>query len=181
MKHKFWTGLVMVWIVSLMLCNCGGGGTSGKFQFGNSESSSSYVNWFEPNRLIATQYTSAREATIDYINIAAVETGNVKAAIYSDDSNYPATLLASQNTGVYCTGGSFCQINLRKPYTAAAKTKYWIAIIMDGQGVVGVRFPSAASYWIAKTYSGFTFPSTFPAKGSCTSGTIDLGTAAWGH
>ena len=29
MQHKFWTGLVTVWMVSLMLCACGGGGGGG--------------------------------------------------------------------------------------------------------------------------------------------------------
>jgi len=77
----------------------------------------------------ATKYALSRAGTVTQVSIYAAKSGNVKAAIYADDSGRPGNLLAAVNAPTRVTASQWTTISIG-PINLQAGT-YWIAFNVD--------------------------------------------------
>jgi hypothetical protein len=77
----------------------------------------------------ATKYTLSQAGTVTQVSIYAVKGGNVKAAIYTDNSGRPGSLLAAVNAPTAVAALQWTAISIG-PINLQAGT-YWIAFNAD--------------------------------------------------
>lgn len=78
--------------------------------------------------IVATKYTLSQAGTVTQVSIYVIQSGNVKAAIYADNSGRPGNLLAANNAPTAVRPG-WTTISIG-PVSMAAGT-YWIAFNQD--------------------------------------------------
>jgi uncharacterized protein (DUF2141 family) len=78
--------------------------------------------------IVATKYTLSQAGTVTQVAVYAIQSGNVKAAIYADNSGTPGNLLAANNV-VTAVRAGWTTISIG-PVSLAAGT-YWIAFNQD--------------------------------------------------
>jgi len=79
--------------------------------------------------VVATKYTLPQAGTIILVSIYAAKPGNVKAAIYTDNSGRPGGLLAAVNAPTVVAAAQWTAISIA-PVDLPAGT-YWIAFNVD--------------------------------------------------
>lgn len=119
-----------------------------------------------------TQFTA--RATIDlkflsiYSDIPSYlgEVGRANIHVYSDDSDYPDTLLASTGNTDICS----CRNDLSVSTTPIVKgSKYWLGVTMklggEGRWNTNTVTSGLALYNASINFDTFTLPTTFPSSG----------------
>ena len=79
--------------------------------------------------VVATKYILSQAGTVTQVSIYASKSGNVKAAIYADNSGQPGSLLVANNVATSVAAGQWTTISIG-PTSLTAGT-YWIAFNAD--------------------------------------------------
>jgi hypothetical protein len=82
------------------------------------------------NGIDATKYMLTQAGTVIQLSIYAMNAGNVKAAIYADNSGVPGTLMVANNVPTPVSAGQWNSVSIT-PTLLSAGT-YWIAFSADG-------------------------------------------------
>jgi hypothetical protein len=109
-----------------------------------------------PSFIVATKYVLSVSGTVTQVGIYSVKSGNVKVAIYADNSGAPGNLLVANNAPTAAPAGGWTTISIG-PTTLAAGT-YWIAFNGD---VSGLRLYKAGGAKQA-AYMAYAFGNNMP-------------------
>jgi len=114
--------------------------------------SGNYTNYF-----ILSQFTAVASGNMTEFRVKCQASGNLKVAIYADNSNQPGALITAMNTGQAVVSGWNTLSFTSTPIVSG--TKYWLAFISDYNNSVGYK---TSAGWLRKytaaTYSTFSFP-----------------------
>jgi len=99
-------------------------------------------------KILATKYTLSQAGAVTQVSIYSAISGNVKTAIYADNSGAPGNLLVANNAPTAVSAGQWTTISIG-PTNLAAGT-YWIAFNEDVNSMrmwksVGTK--QAAYFW----------------------------------
>jgi hypothetical protein len=124
--------------------------------------------------LILTKFTASASGKMTEFRVKAGGSGNIKVALYADNSGNPGTLITAMNTGQAVTAGwntlNFTQTQINNG------TVYWLAIIIDTNNAC--QYVSGGNYqYKVQAYTDFTYPSTI--SGLESGGSSEL-VAGWG-
>ncbi len=116
------------------------------------------------------KYTAIKSGIINELHIYSVKNGYAKVNIYNDNNNKPGNLLASNNTGQYCTENQWNIFSISN-VNIIAGNNYWIGAIgsiSEGFSCLSSRFPQTSiMIYDVKTYTSFVPPNpwseTFPS------------------
>ena len=126
-----------------------------------------------PSYIVATKFTATVTGTITEMRCNCATAGHIQLAVYSDNSNYPGSLLASATSTAVTNGTNTITFpNL----VVIAGTAYWLAANTDTNHLLADATAGSLLY-SALTY-GTAFPSTFPGGASSLNSNVDL--QGWG-
>ena len=132
-----------------------GGGTFGYTSIGASTD-------YEPaNYMMGCKFSTTEAGAVTKISAyikALSGTANVRAAIYSDNSGVPGTLLAQ--SGVVSVGSTASWVNFTLSYNVSALTSYWL--VLQWSAGVTIYFSSGATSQFA--YTPQSYASGFPSS-----------------
>jgi C1A family cysteine protease len=129
------------------------------------------------NYLVMDRYTTVAAGTLSEIRVKCAATGNVKAAIYSDASGSPGSLLAANNTGVNVSEG-WNTVSIAGGPSLVAGTGYWIAVNSSAQCIGYTPYSGGTMLFRALGYTS-DFPST-AGTGFTSAAGYHCFTAGWG-
>lgn len=126
------------------------------------------------NYLCLCQFTAVMTDLVLQIRVSAAGSGNFKAALYTDNSNNPGTLMNSSASVPVVSG-----INV-VPFPSTpivSGTKYWLAIVSSGAS----NIINATSTGGTSRYVWLSYENDFPATPSAlTNDTFEIQIAGWG-
>jgi hypothetical protein len=137
--------------------------------------STAYTSANGANLFLLDKFTATTTGNLNQVRVYCGSSGNVKAALYSDSSGVPGSLLAANDTGTPCTSGWNNITVASTPITSG--TSYWLAYISDTPCVL-YQTGGGTMMWRSSTYSSFTFPSSAGSLGGPWGGYDIL--AGWG-
>ena len=111
----------------------------------------------DANYFLLDKFTAEANGSLSQIRVKCGAAGNVKVAIYNDNSGSPGSLRSSLNTDTPVVSG-WNQINIT-PTQVSAGTPYWLALISDSR-CVGYKSTGGTGRYKSASYSNFTFPNT---------------------
>jgi hypothetical protein len=112
-------------------------------------------NW-SANYFSLTRFQAEASGSMTEFRLKCNANGNVKCAVYADNSGEPGDLITAMNTGQAVTSGSWNTLNFT-PTSIASGTYYWLAICFDTNGA-GQYAGVGTTRYKGATYSTFTFP-----------------------
>jgi phosphotransferase system IIB component len=128
------------------------------------------------NYLILDKWAAVATGDVTRIRVKCTTTGNVKVALYTDNSGIPGTLISANNAGAAVVAG---WNNITIPSTAVTTgTNYWIAYISTTNCVGYFSSPGGGAVFRALSYST-DFPASAGTGFTTSSGNHSL-TAGWG-
>ncbi|MHB8085603.1 MAG: beta strand repeat-containing protein [Dehalococcoidia bacterium] len=122
------------------------------------------------NAFILDRFSATGTGNINVIRVKCWNSGNVKVAIYADNTGSPGSLLAAVNTGTAVTPG-WNSIPITSTAVTAG-TYYWLAFIMDYESVSYQQSGATTRWYSWLDYSSFTFPASVDPSGFVTGTTI---------
>ena len=123
--YGVWTTVQYTTSTSTVTMTLGGNtGTFGTTSIAGASSGGGLASY-----IIATKYTLSQAGTVTQVSIYSGKSGNVKAAIYADNSGAPGGLLVAKNVPTAVGAGQWTTISVA-PTSLAAGT-YWIAFNED--------------------------------------------------
>jgi hypothetical protein len=109
------------------------------------------------NYLVLNKFKAVNSGTMETFKIKATGNGNVKVAVYSDNNDYPGTLLSKVDTSTSVFAG-WNDIKI-PPITIEKDSYYWLAFNLGGANVVSYQQGSEPHIYKYVPYDTFTFPS----------------------
>lgn len=128
------------------------------------------------NYFILTRFQAAAGGYMTEFRVKSSTSGNVKYALYADNSGEPGSLITAMDTGQAVTGGQWNTLSFT-PTLISSGTYYWLAVNIDTADAVALYSSGGTMRYKAAAYSGFTFPN--PAGSGFTSGTYYNIEAGW--
>ncbi len=125
------------------------------------------------------KYAAYGTGQVREVRVYSQVNGNVKVALYADNSGEPGALLNANNTSTYCTAGQWNSISLPETWVTEG-SNYWIAVADESGAGACYSFtdPIPVRYKTI-TYSSYTFLD--PAgSGYTSSGIYYMAYAGWG-
>lgn len=119
---------------------------------------SSTANNSAANYALYGQFTAEATGTGVAIKIYSASSGNVKCAVFDDNSGTPGTMLSQDNTGAAVTGSQWNYLTVPN-VSITTSTVYWIGVISDTSGCIRNNWPTGTSKYKAATYGTFSFAS----------------------
>ncbi|MCJ7514514.1 MAG: hypothetical protein MUO89_00885 [Dehalococcoidia bacterium] len=129
------------------------------------------------NNLMVSRFQSVASAPMTEFKVYANANGNVKAALYADNSGAPGALIAAVNTGQAVTGGGWNTLTFPSTNLVSG-TYYWLATIHDTASAVTRSDESGARKYVAYLYSN-SFPSPAPSSWDAQD-SLGMAFAGWG-
>jgi hypothetical protein len=128
------------------------------------------------NYFVLSRFTATASGTITEFKIRCTAPGNVKVAIYADNSGEPGDIMP----GAFATQSVVAGWNtIYLPYaTINSGTSYWLASCSDGN-IVGAKAGAANRRYKPVTYSTFSFPSNADGGFTVNTAYYDI-VAGWG-
>jgi hypothetical protein len=133
-------------------------------------------NW--ANIISADRFQCTTSGSCSEFRIKVTGNVNVKVAIYSDNSGTPNTRLAKKDAGTACTAG-WNTITLESPVNLVVGTYYWLIVIFDANYGGYIASTGNGHKYVAKTYSGYSFPDPISESWTISNNYISL-YAGWG-
>jgi hypothetical protein len=128
------------------------------------------------NYVSLCKFTAEATGSVTSIGVKCSGNGNVKVAIYADNSGQPGSLLNAVNTSTPVSSG-WNAITI--PTTAITiGTSYWLAVACDSSGVLYYHAGDGTQQYKAISFSAYTFPN--PAGSGYSSNSNYVFSAAWG-
>ena len=109
------------------------------------------------NYFVLSRFQAVGTADVVTFKLKASDTGNVKVAIYSDNSGQPGSLLSAVNTTTAVVAG-WNDITITSTPVVSGNY-YWLGFNSDSQRVC-LHFGSGITKFRPATYGSFTFPSS---------------------
>lgn len=147
--------------------------TGSGLNFGNS---GSVLSGYAAGYLQASRYTNSNQVQLTGFSVfvqtisGVTLNGNCIAAIYTDNSGTPGSLIA-QSPQTACTSG-WNTLNLSLPVNLAPGT-YWLAEISDTDSVI-CSSAGGTGYYTLDPITFGTLPSTFAANGVCSQDSFSM-------
>jgi len=130
------------------------------------------------NNFILRRYQAVATGNMAEFRVKCGVNGNVKVAIYADNSGEPGALITAMNTGQAVTAGAWRTLTFTSTNIVSG-TYYWLAFNMDTTGAIQyISGTSGTALCKAATYSTFTFPD--PAGSGFVYGASSNEIAGWG-
>jgi hypothetical protein len=128
------------------------------------------------NRFALTRFQCVASGTMAEFRVKSGTSGNVKYAIYADNSGEPGSLITAMNTGQAVVSGWNTLTFTSTPLVSG--TYYWLAVCFDTTGAL-LYYATGGTYrYKSATYSSFTFPD--PAGSGFTTASTYQIEAGWG-
>jgi len=126
---------------------------------------------------VLSRFQAIKQGVMSEFRVKCTDAVNVKVAIYADNSGEPENLITANNTGQACaTGWNTLTIG---DTNIVSGTYYWLAIIAETAGKVGVDTDAGTMRYKAGTYSTWSFPN--PAGEGFNSASYQTIEAGWGE
>jgi hypothetical protein len=132
------------------------------------------------NRLILGRFQATQTGNITEIRVYSRVNGNVKVAVYEDNSGSPGNLLNANNNPTSVSAGQWNTISI-DPTPVTSGTYYWLAAANDAKGAISYKTTSGSgtSKGSAINFSSFNFP--YPEGTSFSNYTYQRAFAGWGN
>jgi hypothetical protein len=152
-----------------------GWGTVSTQKLIGADSGDSGSNIHAANMLVLTRYVAEQTGNVTEIKVKANASGNVKLAIYADNSGEPGSLIVSTGSNAVVAGWNTISITS----TALSKdTYYWVAVKLDADGAAMYNNTSGTMRY--KTPIPFADAWPNPAGSSYTNGAFHSLITGWG-
>jgi hypothetical protein len=129
------------------------------------------------NYFILSRFTATASGDMTELKVRCSAPGNVKVAVYDDNSGEPGALRKSVDTSTPVSSG-WNTIPITPPIAVTSSTNYWLAFCSDGN-IVGAKAGTGYRRFKPATFASFTFPSTAGTGFTINTTYYDL-TAGWG-
>jgi hypothetical protein len=125
-----------------------------------------------------TKWTAVATGNMTEFKFVAGASGNVKCALYADNSGAPGALITAMETGQAVSSGANTLTFTSTPITVS--TDYWLGICFDNANVGQYGIAAHAYRYKTATYATFTFSANDPPTGLTTDNFYYDLTAGWG-
>jgi hypothetical protein len=128
-----------------------------------------------PDYFVLGRFQAVASGNMTLFYLRCANAGNIKVALYADNSGEPGALITAMNTGQAITIGW-----VSVSFTSSAIVSgnyYWLGTNLDCYGMRQLNSGGTRRYKVA-TYSTFTFPN--PAGSGFTSDSLCNVEAGWG-
>jgi hypothetical protein len=102
------------------------------------------------------QFTASAYGSINQVRLKCSGEGNVKVAVYADDTGEPGTLLQSTSSVAVFSGWNI--ISLPSSVSVDSGTDYWLGTACDSSGVIYYHLGEGTQRTKAISFSSYSFP-----------------------